>query len=135
MDEQRPGRSPIVLYDDQCGLCSRWVQFILDHDVEGLFRFAGLGSDAATRAMGDCLAIKGDTVAVLTPEGILTRSDAVLYVLERLSGFACAARVLRWLPRPIRNRAYNLVARYRKVVLRARPGVCRIEAGPRDRFL
>ena len=135
MEAQGTSRSPIVLFDDDCELCSRWVRFIVDRDTEGLFRFAGLGTDAAARVLANRPPVVADTVAVLTPEGILIRSDAVLYVLERLRGFAWIARALRRFPRAVRDGAYNLVARHRRQFLRARSGVCRIEVGPRDRFL
>ena len=135
MDEHGPGRSPIVHFDADCALCSRWVQFILDRDPDGEFRFAALGSDTSARAIGDHPPIQPDTVAVLAPEGILTQSDAVLYVLGRLRGFAWIARALCWIPRPIRDRAYNLVARYRRRLLPGSGGVCSLGTGPRDRHL
>ena len=35
---------PILLYDGVCGLCNRFVQFILRRDRDAVFRFAALQS-------------------------------------------------------------------------------------------
>lgn len=37
---------PIILFDGNCNLCNGGVQFVLDFDKEGLFRFASLQSEA-----------------------------------------------------------------------------------------
>ena len=82
---------PILLYDGVCGLCNRMVQFILRRDAAGVFRFASLQSSLA----GQILARHGadaaelDTVYVvvnygLVDEEILSRSDAVLFMLRHL---------------------------------------------------
>ena len=38
---------PILLYDGGCGLCNRFVQFILRRDRNAVFRFASLQSALA----------------------------------------------------------------------------------------
>lgn len=37
---------PVILFDGNCNLCNGGVQFVLDFDKDGLFRFASLQSDA-----------------------------------------------------------------------------------------
>lgn len=39
--------NPIILYDGICGLCNRFVQFVLRHDSHDRFRFAALQTDFA----------------------------------------------------------------------------------------
>src|SRR5229473_2760258 len=97
---------PILLYDGVCGLCNRFVQFILHRDRNAVFRFASLQS-ALT---GRILARHGanptdlDTVYVvinheLPDESLLARSDAVVFVLKQLGGFwRRAAFLLQLLP-------------------------------------
>lgn len=112
---------PILLYDGVCGLCNRFVQFVLRRDSKALFRFAALQSPLAA----GILARHGanptdlDTVYVVLdhnqPEGsLLARSDAVAFVLQQLGGiWRPAALILRLIPRALRNWSYNLVARHR----------------------
>jgi predicted DCC family thiol-disulfide oxidoreductase YuxK len=112
---------PILLYDGVCGLCNRFVQFILRRDRNAIFRFASLQSPVAA----GILARHGvnptalDTVYVvlnhdLSDESMLSRSDAALFVLKQLPGFwRPIASFLQLLPRFLRDPAYNLVARHR----------------------
>src|SRR5262249_31684800 len=117
---------PIILYDGVCGLCNRTVQFVLKRDREGIFRFAPLQSALASRI----LARNGkdpsdlDTMYIVLNcepanlekggEELLARSDAVLHFLRQLGGFCGAmGSLLPWIPRPIRDWGYGLVARTR----------------------
>jgi predicted DCC family thiol-disulfide oxidoreductase YuxK len=112
---------PIVLYDGVCGLCNRFVQFILHRDPNATFRFASLQSALAARI----LARHGtspsglDTVYLvlnheLPSEQILSRSDAVLSVLKKLQGpWWPVALLVQPIPKFLRNPAYALIARHR----------------------
>src|SRR5579863_10454909 len=102
---------PIVLYDGVCGLCNRFIQFVLRRDPSGFFRFASLQSPLAA----SILARHGqhpealDTVyAVLdcdTPqEFLIARSDAILFVLAQLGGlWRVAAAIFKLVPGPLRD--------------------------------
>ncbi len=113
--------SPILLYDGVCGLCNRFVHFTLAHDHKAIFRFASLQSAPAARILTRHGAHPGDldTVYVvvdyeLPDERMLSRSDAVLFVLKELGGiWRTAAFFIQFVPRFLRNRAYDLIARYR----------------------
>jgi len=110
----------LVLYDGVCGLCNRGVQFVLEHDDRQLFRFASLQS-ALGRSIVKQSGGNPDELAAFyvignyqTPAArVFTRSDAVLFVACNLRWPWKAARLLRVLPRAIRDRAYDLVARNR----------------------
>jgi predicted DCC family thiol-disulfide oxidoreductase YuxK len=112
---------PILLYDGVCALCNRFVQFILRHDRNQTFRFASLQSPLAARILTrhNTNPTDLDTVYVvlnqeLPDESLLSRSDAVLFVLRQLQGaYRPAASVLQLLPRFLRDAAYNTVARHR----------------------
>ena len=112
--------NPIVLYDGICGLCNRLIQFLLKRDVNDRFRFAPLQSefaDSLLRRHG-INAIDLDTVYVVvdhsrSTERVLARSDAMLLVMQELGGIWSAARLGTLVPRFIRNRLYDLVARNR----------------------
>jgi predicted DCC family thiol-disulfide oxidoreductase YuxK len=122
---------PILLYDGVCGLCNRFVQFILRRDRNSIFRFASLQSSVAARI----LARHGvqpadlDTVylvldAELSSENLLARSAAVLYVLGQLTiPWRALAAALTVVPRFLRDLAYNAVARHRYRIF-GRSDVC-----------
>ena len=112
---------PVLLYDGVCGLCNRFVRFILRRDRDAVFRFASLQSALAARILARHGAKPSDldTVYVvansdLPDECLLSRSDAVLFVLKQLKGlWRPAASLFQLLPKFIRDAAYNAVARHR----------------------
>jgi predicted DCC family thiol-disulfide oxidoreductase YuxK len=116
-----PDPHPIVLYDGVCGLCNRFVQFILRRDRRAIFRFAALQSLFAARILArhGANAADLDTVYVvidydLPSESLLSRCDAVIFALEDLGRFwGLAAHVLKIIPRRVRDWGYQVVARSR----------------------
>jgi predicted DCC family thiol-disulfide oxidoreductase YuxK len=112
---------PILLYDGVCALCNRFVQFTLRHDRNAIFRFTSLQSALAAGILTrhNVNATDLDTVYVvlnhqLPDESLLSRSDAVLFVLKQMQGvYRPTASVLQLLPKFLRDAAYNTVARHR----------------------
>jgi predicted DCC family thiol-disulfide oxidoreductase YuxK len=112
---------PILLYDGVCGLCNRFVQFTLRRDRNAVFRFAPLQSALAARILTRHGTSPNnlDTVYVvlhpeLPDEHLLSRSEAVLFVLKQLAGpWRPTAFLLHLLPKFLRDAAYNTVARHR----------------------
>jgi predicted DCC family thiol-disulfide oxidoreductase YuxK len=94
-----PG-SATIFYDGHCGLCHRAVRLVLAEDRGAAFRFAPLDSDALREAIPkESRSQLPDSMVVRTAEGtILTRSQAVRYILERLGGLW---RVLGFLARTV----------------------------------
>jgi predicted DCC family thiol-disulfide oxidoreductase YuxK len=134
---------PILLYDGVCGLCNRLVQFILRRDRDADFQFASLQSPFAA----EILARHGvhpadlDTVYVVVnhnqpDESLLARSDAVRSVLGQLGGFwRFASSLLSWLPRPLCDWGYRVVAHNRYRIF-GRYDLCPLPTEDvRDRFL
>jgi predicted DCC family thiol-disulfide oxidoreductase YuxK len=113
------GPAPLLLYDGSCGFCADTVQFVLRHDVRSrTLRFASLQgpTGAAIRDRHPALA-SADSVVWLSSiddSAPLVRSDAALRVLRYLGGAWSALETLaRIVPRGIRDRVYDLVARHR----------------------
>jgi|SRR5215472_3175706 len=111
---------PVVLYDGVCGFCNRLVQFALRHDDEKIFRFASLQSSFGRRVLTehgiDTSALS--TAYVLVPgykgQVLLPGSEAILFLLNRFGGiWSVLGKVIRLLPIPIRDWAYNMIARHR----------------------
>lgn len=122
---------PILLYDGVCGLCNRLVQFILRRDRHAIFRFASLQNPFAARILvrHGARPTDFDTVYVvlnheLPNESLLSRCDAIIYVLKQLGGpWSLTASLLRLMPKSLRDSAYNGVARRRYRIF-GRSDVC-----------
>jgi predicted DCC family thiol-disulfide oxidoreductase YuxK len=137
----RKAESPeLVFYDGHCGLCHRAVRFILAEDRSGeAFRFAPLDSDTFRTALAESArATLPDSLVVQTTDGtILTRSAAVLHVLQCLGGlWRVLGSVLNLLPLTLRDRLYDSIARIRHRLFLAPSEVCPVIPGHlRIRFL
>lgn len=92
-----------LLFDDQCLMCNRFLDFLAREDKATLLRFEPLPADHPRLSM-----------LVIRDEKTYQRSDAVLVLLDSLGGHWRALTFAgRLLPRPLRDFAYILVARNR----------------------
>jgi predicted DCC family thiol-disulfide oxidoreductase YuxK len=104
----------VILYDGVCVFCSRWVRFVATRDVAQRFRFTAIQSGYGTR-LAQAFGIDPgdpDTNAVVHGGVAYFKSDAALTVLGHLPRWGWV-RVLRFVPKPLRDAVYNLVARNR----------------------
>jgi predicted DCC family thiol-disulfide oxidoreductase YuxK len=112
---------PIILYDGVCGLCNRFVRFILKRDKRDAFRFASQQSEFAANILrGHGINPEQfDTVYLVLEHGqpteqLLARSDAADEILSQLGGiWRLWAGTMRLFPHGLRNWIYNLIARRR----------------------
>lgn len=109
--------APIVLFDGVCNLCNGFVQFLLPRDTEGQFRFASLQSDVGQRLLADhgLPTDELESIVLLEGDDCYVKSDAVIRIARQLGGAYALLGPFRFLPRRLRDRAYDLVAarRYR----------------------
>jgi predicted DCC family thiol-disulfide oxidoreductase YuxK len=107
----------VVLFDGVCNLCNATVNFIVDRDPAGYFRFAALQSEpgAATLARHGTPAPAGDPDSICLEERgrFYVRSTAVLRIARRLRGGWKLLFVFIVVPRPLRDLVYRWVARNR----------------------
>ena len=109
---------PVVLFDGVCNLCNGAVQFIIDRDPSGHFRFAALQSEpgkALLRARnypvpeGD-----PDTVLLVQGDAVYSHSTAALRIARKLHRLYPVLGLLGLLwPRFIRDAVYRFIARNR----------------------
>jgi predicted DCC family thiol-disulfide oxidoreductase YuxK len=109
----------VIFYDGDCGLCNRFVLFVLERDPDGHFHFASLQSDYAIRTLKpygiDPQAL--ESVVITTREGaILQKATAVFYLFRHLSLGWRIASLLRVLPDAFLNSAYDFVAQRRAAI-------------------
>jgi predicted DCC family thiol-disulfide oxidoreductase YuxK len=106
---------PVILFDGVCNLCNASVLFIIDRDPRGRFAFAPLQSDYAAALLrehgwqGDALT----TVLLIEDGRVYDRSSAALRIARGLSGLWPLFSVFRIVPRPLRDLAYDWLARHR----------------------
>ena len=107
--------SPILLFDGVCNLCNASVQWVLNHDRKGQFRFAALQSELGQQYLQQhgFDSAHFDTVIGAVGERLFLRSDAPLEIVRRIGGFWQLLYFFKILPRPIRDALYNFVARNR----------------------
>lgn len=114
MSPREPDTAPIVFYDGECGLCHRFVQFILARDHRARFRFAPLQGPTAARLIPGYAAALG-SVVLRDDTGVYQKSEASLRVIARLGGLWTLAAPLRLVPLGLRDAVYGFIAnrRYR----------------------
>lgn len=106
-------RHPIVFYDAHCGLCHHVVGFLVRRDARQRLRFAPLTGATAMALLPAGDRARVDSVLVLKDGRVVDRSAAVIAAVSALGGAWRLLRVFLPLPRPLRDGAYNWVARYR----------------------
>ncbi len=120
-------REAVILFDGTCAFCEGSVRFIARRDPGHYFRFGASQSPKGA----ELLAAHGLTreltrSMVLIEDGqVFLRSTASLRIAGRLTFPWRLASVFLWVPRPIRDGAYRVVAAVRHR-LAGRSNACEI---------
>jgi predicted DCC family thiol-disulfide oxidoreductase YuxK len=128
---------PIILFDGVCNFCNRTINIILKYDDQAYFQFAASQSSAA---MGIMQAFNLDekaisSVILIEQEKVFTETDAVIQIANRLSGWPSLFRLLKFIPKPIRDFAYDLIAKNRYALFGKKDNCMIPDASIRHRFL
>lgn len=111
--QARPGG--IVLFDGTCAFCERAVIFIAARDPEAYFRFGASQTPEAAALLAP-YGVSRDTARsiILIEDGrVYLRSTASLRIAARLTPPWSWARILLWVPVPLRDAVYRVVAAIR----------------------
>ena len=111
----RPDAAPaIMLYDGECGFCTRGVLFAYRRDPAGGIRFASLQGETGRRLLrAHGLPLDVRTVVLVDEKGAHVRSSAALRAVRRLRRPWSWLHALILVPRPLRDAVYDAVARRR----------------------
>ena len=107
---------PILFFDGLCNLCNQFVQAVIKHDKQGVFRFSSLQSSAGQQVQEHILKESGavpDSLVLLYKGRIYIKSAAALKTASLLKGVYTVLSIGYILPRPIRDAIYDIVAKYR----------------------
>jgi predicted DCC family thiol-disulfide oxidoreductase YuxK len=109
----RPGG--IVLFDGTCAFCERAVIFIAARDPQAYFRFGASQTPEAAALLAP-YGVSRETARsiILIEDGqVYLRSTASLRIAARLTPPWSWARIFLWVPVPLRDAAYRVVAAIR----------------------
>src|SRR5262245_1264095 len=132
-----PDDHPILIFDGYCALCSGFAQFVLRHDRAGRFRLL-----SAQSALGRALYVhygldpQDYETNILISDGMAWfKSEGSIRILEILGLPWSLAAGFRILPRPVRDRMYEFIARNRLRFFGKRATCYTPSASERARFL
>lgn len=105
-----------MIFDTNCILCSAWVRFLLRHEKGNTLQFASSRRDVGIRLAQDhgISAQALDLTYLVIRDGkALIKSDASLALLAELKAPWWYLKVLRIVPKRLRDWTYDIVARNR----------------------
>ncbi len=126
-----------ILFDGVCNFCNRSINIILKHDKDNYFQFAPSQSNAAIERF-QALSIDQksiDSVILIDNEKVYTKTDAVIQIAKQLSGWPKLFRLLKFIPKPLRDFGYDLIANNRYRLFGKKDNCMIPDASIRDRFL
>lgn len=126
----------IILFDGVCNFCNSSVQFILKRDPKGYFKFASLQSETG-KSLLKKYEINEDisSLVLIEEDTYFLKSNAVLRICIHLRGLWGIFSIFRFIPTPVRNSLYTIVAKNRYTWFGKRE-TCRIPSiEERQRFL
>jgi predicted DCC family thiol-disulfide oxidoreductase YuxK len=106
---------PVIIFDGICNLCCGWVQYLIRRDKTMKFRFVSIQSETGQKLLKQVQGKDKMTESIIYLKGdkCFRESSAVLEILTDLGGAWKLIAVLKLIPKPIRNKFYQLIAKKR----------------------
>jgi predicted DCC family thiol-disulfide oxidoreductase YuxK len=132
-----PDDHPILIFDGKCLLCSGFVQIILYADRNSTFRFLAAQSPLGAASYQHYDLVAGDYESnILLQDGkVWLKSDGSIRIFEQLGLPWSLVALARVLPRSLRDRIYDRIARNRLKWFGARDACYLPDASETDRFI
>jgi predicted DCC family thiol-disulfide oxidoreductase YuxK len=111
MDQK--GLDKVVFFDGVCGLCNRFVDYLIQADKQHQLRYAplqGITFDALKTRFASPIP---DSVVFYADNKFSTKSTAALKILIQLGGWYRILNVFFLIPRFVRDAIYDFVAKNR----------------------
>jgi predicted DCC family thiol-disulfide oxidoreductase YuxK len=104
--------SKIILFDGVCNFCNYWVNFIIDHDKQNIFKFAALQSEKGKELLDKFHLPKDDfdSFILISQDKVYKKSFAAFEISKFLNGWVKIFSPLRFLPQYLTDFVYDLVA-------------------------
>lgn len=131
------GHERVIVFDGVCHWCNAWVNFTLARDPHAKFKFGTLQSQPGQQILTE-LGFHADdfqTFLLLERGRVFTKSTAALRIVRQLSGLWPLLYVGIVIPRPLRDAAYDYIARHRYHWM-GKSDTCRVPTqAERERFV
>lgn len=136
INEPIPQNKNIIFFDGVCGLCNKFVDFILRIDHHNEFIFAPLQGEFAKKVLPEKYINEMKSVILLKNNGDLySQSKAVIEILSDIGGVWKLAKIANILPDTILNKAYDLVSENRYRIF-GKKDTCRLPSPEeKDKFI
>jgi predicted DCC family thiol-disulfide oxidoreductase YuxK len=127
---------PIILFDGVCNFCNRAINFVIKRDKNSIIRFATLQSNFSKQLLeSKNFQPDEDSFALIENNKIFLRSTAALKVFRYLKGLWPLIYGLIIVPKFVRDRVYDLIAKNRYNWFGKRDECMVPTANVRSRFL
>lgn len=106
-------KEPILFFDGVCNLCNSWVDFLIRHSTSGRIYFASLQGVTAQHVVGIERSQKLKSLIFFKDGKLFEKSDAFFEILSVLGGPWKLLKILKIVPRSLRDWVYDQVASQR----------------------
>jgi predicted DCC family thiol-disulfide oxidoreductase YuxK len=128
-------KEKIVFFDGVCGLCDSFISFLFKEDKNKIFKVATLQGEMSKKLLEDKDWLHLNSIIYYEDGKTYRESEAVFRIFSQLPGLWRVLSFAVYLPRIIRNTAYNLIAKNRYLLF-GKNDSCRIPTvEERARFL
>ena len=110
-----PPNKQLVLFDGVCNFCDETIHKIIKADKDHLFVFTSLQSNFGKEIVKHIgINPKVDSIILYQPNiAYFTESDAALEIAKQLSGFYPLLQIGKVVPKTVRNKIYQYIAKNR----------------------
>ena len=112
----------IIFYDGDCGLCNRFIIWVLERDHNKQFKFCSLQSDFAQSFLNKHgIHIQMNTMYVGTTQTIYKKSNAALFIFKHLyPRLEFVFLLCQIAPQFLRDFFYSIVVKNRHQIFRSK---------------
>lgn len=110
-----PPNKQLILFDGVCNFCDETIQKVIKADKNNVFVFASLQSELGQEIL-KYIGVDSSTDSIILYQpnvAYYTESDAVIEIAKHLSGIYPLLQTGKILPKALRNKMYQYVARNR----------------------
>lgn len=127
----------VILFDGVCNFCNRTVNLMIKHNQSGVLKFSPnqsvAGQKMAKEFEIDIQSMK--TVIAIIEGKVYFKTDAIIEIAKRLTGWPRIFSLLKFIPKPIRDFFYDIFAKYRYRLFGKKPHCMLPDQSVKDSFL
>lgn len=119
LSERQHVHETVILFDGVCNLCNNSVNFVIDHDKAGKFKFSALQSAEATPYLDKCKRFDRaaesllGSILLIEENRCYDKSTAALRIAKQLDGLWPVLYGFIIIPKFMRDAVYNWIAQNR----------------------